>query len=97
MRNPDKYYYVEVALPKDNPAIESMVAESERLDLPLRVLIKQACINTYTPDEDMSEELPARSAKPKKRAAPHKKKVTGSDDVPSTAFDSASAFLDEGF
>jgi hypothetical protein len=96
MRNPDKYHYVEVALPKENAAIEKMVAESERLDLPLRVLIKQACINAYT-DEDASEEKPRRvkprSAKPTTR----KKKASGSDAVPDGAVDSASAFLDEGF
>lgn len=96
MRNPDKYHYVEVALPKENSAIERMVAESERLDLPLRVLIKQACINAYTPDEDAPEES-TRSAKPKKKPPTRKKKATGSNAVPDGAADSASAFLDEGF
>lgn len=92
-RNPEKYHYVEVALPKENPAIERMVAEAERLDLPLRVLIKQACINAYTPDEDE----PERVVKPKKPATRKKKAVADSSTVPEHAEDSASAFLDEGF
>jgi len=95
MRNPDKYHYVEVALPKENPAIQRMVAESERLDLPLRVLIKQACINTYT-DEDAPEES-ARSVKPKSTTKTRRKKAAANNAVPEHSEESASAFLDEGF
>ena len=47
-RDTDRYIYVEVALPKDNEAIQNMIAESESEHTPLRTLIKQACIKVYS-------------------------------------------------
>jgi len=86
MRDHEKYYYVEVALPKDNPAIQRMAAESERLDTPLSVLAKQACINAYS--EDDGSEQP-RASKPKR------KKSARDNAVLEQSISSANDLLDE--
>lgn len=86
-RDLDKYYYVEVALPKGNPAIEAMVAQSESQTIALRVLIKQAVINAYTEDDNVES---PKVVKSKRKANPTAKI---SDKQTSTA----DSFLDEGF
>jgi len=92
-RNPEKYLYVEVALPRDNAAVQRLVAESERLDIALRVLIKQAALTAYSGEEE--EEPVRRSAS---RSAKKQRKAASSLEVPASALDSAAAFLDdEGF
>lgn len=90
MRNTDKFYYVEVALPKGNPAIENMVAESERTTVPLRVLIKKACIDQYSDVEDEP-----RSVRPVRKS--RKIEAKQNDQVSSEAKATADAFLDEGW
>ncbi len=85
MRDHEKYYYVEIALPKENPAIQKMAAESERLDTPLSVLAKLACINAYSDEEG---EQP-KTSRPRTKG----KKVTD-NIVLEQSISSANDFLD---
>lgn len=62
MRDTNKYYYVEVALPKDNAAIQQMVAKSDRQGVPLRVLIRQACVDMYS-DEGYTPNKPVEKGR----------------------------------
>jgi hypothetical protein len=91
-RNPEKFYYVEVALPKDNAAVEQMVAESERLSTPLHILIRQACLNMYS--GEAAAQPSTRKASTGKKT-PRAKKPAASNAVPTGAVDSANAFLDD--
>lgn len=92
MRDTEKYIYVELALPRDNRAVQALVKESEDMAIPLRVLAKKACIEAYMPAEDDEEEEEVRPKRPKKKA---KKKVEQA--ASEVSFDTANAFLDEGF
>lgn len=97
MRNPDMYYYCEVALPKGNEAVEACVARAERDHIPLRVLIKEAVINAYE-DAPVAESRVSRPKAKRTSAKPRAKKHTASDSVSASAVSSAAAFLDdEGF
>lgn len=90
----DKYVYVEVALPRDNPAVQNLLRESEKTDIPLRVLVKAAAIQTYATDEDSDEER--TDPKPKTAKPPTKKRTKNNDAVISDeAKEAASAFLDD--
>ncbi len=91
-RDFDKYYYVEVSLPKGDDAIEFMVSEAERLHIPLPIFIRQACITLYS--GDVAAHPSTRKASTRKKTTPRTKKVA-SNAVPDSAVDSANAFLDD--
>jgi len=84
MRDRDKYYYIQVALPKNNAAIQRMVGESERLDTPLPILARQACINMYSEDVGLQ---PRVKPEAKQEPAP-------GVSVSEQSFSSADDFLD---
>lgn len=46
-RNPSKYIYVEVALPRRHPATQRLLAKSKETATPLTILIRQAVIKEY--------------------------------------------------
>lgn len=62
MKDHDKYVYVEIALPKDNQAVQNLLARSERTTTPLRVLVKEATILAYA-DEEESDMLRVKPVK----------------------------------
>jgi hypothetical protein len=93
MRDTEKYIYVELALPKDNRAVQALIKESEDMAIPLRVLAKKATIEAYMPTDDDEEEEEVRPRKPKRKTG--KKKTESS--ASSVSFDTADAFLDDGF
>jgi hypothetical protein len=86
----EKYIYVEVALPRDHPAVQNLVNQSEVSAIPLRVLVKSAAILAYATDEERTETSP-KIVKPAK-----KKRTKGGDPVISDAArESASNLLDD--
>lgn len=90
MRDPEKYLYVEIALPREHPAVLQMLAEAERLDLPLRTIVKSACLDVYGDSE--LEQKPRRVVKKK----PVESSTTGEGvEVSSLALNSADDFLDD--
>lgn len=86
-RDTNRFVYVEVALPKDNEAIQSMIAESESQQTPLRVLVKQACIKVYSGEFEERTRSP-KSVQPKSIESAEMK-------VGDSQRNTASSFLDE--
>ncbi len=89
MKDHDKYIYVEVALPKDNPAVDNLVAYSAKSGLPLRALVKSAAILAYSDEDEV--------AKPREVAKKPRKKKANNDGpvISDAARDAASSFLDD--
>ena len=88
MRDPEKYIYVEIALPRDHPAVIAMIAEAERLDQPLRTVVKSACLEVYGGGEPGPDRRVPAKRKPKKTDGP-------GVEVSSSALSSADDFLDD--
>lgn len=99
MRDPDKYVYVEVALPKASPSTQRIVTESEESGVALRVLVKQAVHRAYT-DSD-TEIRTVRQPKTRREPTNGKKKNAVKTDEPTVSASSlatADDFLsDSGF
>jgi hypothetical protein len=89
MRDTEKYLYVEIALPREHPAVEQMLAEAERLDISLRTLIKTTCLEAYGDTE--FERKPRKPVK-KKDSPPS---TAGGVEVSAEALNSADDFLDD--
>jgi hypothetical protein len=89
MRDTEKYLYVEIALPREHPAVQQMLAEAERLDLPLRTIIKTAILEVYGDTE--FERKPRKPIK-KKDSPPS---TEGGVEVSAQALNSADDFLDD--
>ena len=65
-----------------------MVAEADRLDLPLRAIVKSACLDAYGDAEQVQ--------KPRKSAAKKKTNETSAGiEVSNAALNSADDFLDD--
>ncbi len=46
-RDTEHYVYVEVAFPRNSPAVQRMMQEAHWLDKPLRQLLKETCLKAY--------------------------------------------------
>jgi hypothetical protein len=96
VRDPNRFYYVEVALPKGNEAVEAMMARAERDAIAPRVLVKEAVIAYYS-DSPVSTPTTRSRTKATRRSTRKPRPVTN-ENVSEAAFSSADAFLDdEGF
>jgi hypothetical protein len=90
MRDTDKYYYTEVALPRSNPATARLLERAERTGQRPRALIVAAALDAYSDDNE--EQIVARPAKPKRTRSTNRVK---GETVTGTSVSSANAFLDE--
>ncbi|SRR6266702_3668318 len=94
MKDHEKYWYVEIALPKDNQAAQRMVEHAEKSAIPLRVLIKSASILAYTDEADEERKPASKKKVDRKLKKKHEAKVSGVV-VTDAARDAASSLLDD--
>ncbi len=90
MKDHEKYEYVEVALPKDNQAVQRMLAYSERYAKPMRAIVREAAIENWTED-DGTEVM--RHAKTTKKSA-KRTKAKGAV-ITDASKESANSLLDD--
>jgi hypothetical protein len=97
MKDHDKYEYVEVALPKKHPAVQRLIAYSDKSGIPLRVLVKSAAFLAYTDDEEGKEKPSPRPAKRVRKEKEKTEKIQGVKPS-DAAREAARDFLeDDGF
>jgi hypothetical protein len=96
-RDPEKYVYVEVALPKASTSTQRIVAESEESGVALRVLVKQAVHAAYRDDSPVTGQHQAKT--PRRTVKRVSKTKVQQDEstakVSDVSVDTADAFLDD--